>query len=62
MVEPIASLYPVAPTSVYWENRIGGSSEGSRTMSISVQPLLVYDKHGNLIENPDRSWGIAEVA
>ena len=31
-------------------------------MSISVQPLLVYDKHGNLIEIPDRSWGIAVVA
>ena len=62
MVEPIASLYPVAPTSVYWENRIGDSSEESRTMSISVQPLLVYDKNGNLIEIPDRSWGIAVVA
>ena len=34
MIEPLGTVYPTTPISVYWENRISAGSE-ARTITVS---------------------------
>ena len=52
MIEPLGTVYPTTPISVYWENRISAGSE-ARTITVASEPHVVYNSKGELILVPD---------
>tara|TARA_R100000664_G_C2662692_1_gene78168 strand:+ start:369 stop:557 length:189 start_codon:yes stop_codon:yes gene_type:complete len=60
MIEPLGSVYPTTPITVYWENRISAGSE-ARMIAVAGEPHVVYNSNGELILVPDGSWGVGSV-
>jgi len=57
----IDAIAPIKDLSVYYENRISYEQKwemNGRTMSIIETPHITYDKNGNLIETPDKSFNL----
>ena len=45
MIEPLGSVYPTTPITVYWENRISAGSE-ARMIAVAGEPHVVYNSKG----------------